>query len=114
MCVCVSYLAHVFFSHSKLVVPQQERPDLLPDFVLNAAIINQPEQLQLLIVLHTHTHIKVNRHTQTTTRTRRMMTGRSAAPERKRINNASRGRAIAIRTEEDAGERKDKGLVNRV
>lgn len=53
---CETYLAHIFLAHSKLVVAQQERPDLLPDFVLNATIINQPEQLQLLIVLHTHTH----------------------------------------------------------
>ena len=62
-CVCESYLAHLLFSHSKLVVPQQERPNLLPDFRLNAAIINQSEQLQLLIVLHTHTHTHTQTHT---------------------------------------------------
>lgn len=41
MCVCV-YLAHVLFVHAKLVVSQQERPDLLPDVVLHSAIIDQP------------------------------------------------------------------------
>lgn len=53
VCVCVLYLAHVLFAHAKLVVPQEERPDLLSDVMLHSTIVNQPEQLQLLIVLHT-------------------------------------------------------------
>lgn len=40
--VCVLYLAHVLFAHAKLVVSQQERPDLLSDVVLHSTIINQP------------------------------------------------------------------------
>lgn len=45
------YLAHVLLGHAELVVTQQERPHLLPDVVLHAAVINQPQQLQLLVVL---------------------------------------------------------------
>lgn len=50
------YLAHVLLAHPKLIVSQQEGPNLLPDLMLYSSIINQPEQLQLLVVLHKHTH----------------------------------------------------------
>lgn len=53
--MCALYLAHVLLAHPKLIVSQQERPDLLPDVMLHSTIVNQPQQLQLFIVLHTHT-----------------------------------------------------------
>lgn len=46
------YLVHVFFAHTKLVVSQQEGPDVLSDVVLHSTVVNQPEEFQLLIVLH--------------------------------------------------------------
>lgn len=45
------YLLHLLLAHAKLVVAKQKGPDVLAELVLHTAIVNLPQQLQLLVVL---------------------------------------------------------------